>query len=274
MMEYSLSLEPETNETLNKLVKRLEKCKNVDRMNKILFKCKDLVMSLNFHEHDSHHTFLKAQLISFGISPNDFAQAWKTIKMVWASKFNERAFLATKKIGVTLHSVYMAVLVQRVVPAEYAYVIHTSNPTNGEDNEVYVESCLGMGEALVSKMPGQAFSFTYDKATQQPQVNAYPNKPLGLKASGFIFRSDSNSEDLPGFAGAGLFDSYPMMGTTEFRIKYHSERLINDKGFRENFMSNVGRIGVIIEEIYGESQDIEGAFYNNKFHVVQTRPQV
>jgi hypothetical protein len=31
--------------------------------------------------------------------------------MVLASKFNERAFLATKKIGVTLHAVYMAVLV-------------------------------------------------------------------------------------------------------------------------------------------------------------------
>jgi hypothetical protein len=31
--------------------------------------------------------------------------------MVWASKFNERAFLATKKIGVSLHQVFMAVLV-------------------------------------------------------------------------------------------------------------------------------------------------------------------
>jgi len=29
-----------------------------------------------------------------------------------------------------------------------------------------------------------------------------------VSKGGFIFRSDSNSEDLPGFAGAGLFDSY------------------------------------------------------------------
>lgn len=121
-------------------------------------------MKLEFHPEDKNHDFLKKSLIDFGISSNDFNLAWKTIKMVWASKFNERAFLATKKIGVSLHSVYMAVLVQRVVPAEYAYVIHTSNPTNGDDEEVYVESCLGMGEALVSKMPGQAFSFTYSKS--------------------------------------------------------------------------------------------------------------
>jgi alpha-glucan,water dikinase len=151
--------------------------------------------------------------VSFGIKEQDFQQAWKTIKMVWASKFNERAFLATRKIGVSLHQVYMAVLVQEIIPAEYAYVIHTANPTNGEENEVYVESCLGLGEALVSKYPGQAFSFTYDKKTQLSHVHAYPNKPIGLRSQGFIFRSDSNSEDLPGFAGAGLFDSYPMVET-------------------------------------------------------------
>jgi len=111
-----------------------------------------------------------------------------------------------------------------VIPADYAYVIHTMNPTNGEDDEVYVESCTGLGEALVSDMPGQAFSFTYNKVSKEGKVNAYPNKPLGLRSSGFIFRSDSNSEDLPGFAGAGLFDSYTINKTEEFRIKYHNVR--------------------------------------------------
>jgi alpha-glucan,water dikinase len=138
-----------------------------------------------------------------------------------------------------------------------------------------VESCLGLGEALVSKMPGQAFSFTYDKTTQQAHVNAFPNKPIGLKASGFIFRSDSNSEDLAGFAGAGLFDSYPMHDTSEFRIAYHKEKLLTDQAFRLNFMNNIAQIGVQIEELYNNlPQDIEGAYYNGKFYVVQTRPQV
>jgi hypothetical protein len=82
-------------------------------------------------------------------------------------------------------------------------------------------------------MPGQAFSFTYSKSSQKTHVNAYPNKPLGLKSQGFMFRSDSNSEDLTGFAGAGLFDSYPMDDTTEFRIVYHKEKLIQDKNFRD-----------------------------------------
>lgn len=57
----------------------------------------------------------------------------------------------------------MAVLVQRIVPAEYAYVIHTTNPTNLDDTEVYAEACIGLGEALVSDMPGQALAFSYSK---------------------------------------------------------------------------------------------------------------
>ena len=97
-----------------------------------------------------------------------------------------------------------------MIPADYAYVIHTTNPTNGNLQQVYAESCLGLGEALVSDMPGQALSFSFDKESGQTQINNYPNKPLGLTSEGFIFRSDSNSEDLPGFAGAGLFDSFTL----------------------------------------------------------------
>ena len=163
----------------------------------------------------------------------------------------------------------MAVLVQRVIPAEYAYVIHTTNPTNANDQEVYVEACLGLGEALVSDMPGQALSFSYDKQTKQTRVNNYPNKSLGLTAQGFIFRSDSNSEDLPGFAGAGLFDSYTMNEETRFRISYNQERLVLNELFRSEFMRRVGAIGAHIEAIYeSEPQDVEGAFYAGEYYVV------
>jgi len=76
----------------------------------------------------------------------------------------------------------MAVLVQRIIPAEYAYVIHTINPTNQSYDEVYCEACLGLGEALVSDMPGQALAFSYNKDTKKTKVNSYPNKSLGLSA--------------------------------------------------------------------------------------------
>ena len=100
-------------------------------------------------------------------------------------------------------------------------------------------------------------------------VGHYPNKSLGLSATGFIFRSDSNSEDLPGFAGAGLFDSYTMNQEKKFRISYNQEKLIVNEAFRNDFMSKVGYIGAHIEQIYeDEPQDIEGAYVNGEFYVV------
>jgi alpha-glucan,water dikinase len=48
----------------------------------------------------------------------------------------------------------MAVLIQRIVKAQYAFVIHTTNPTNGDEEEVYAEACRGLGESLVSDTPG------------------------------------------------------------------------------------------------------------------------
>ena len=121
---------------------------------------------------------------------------------------------------------------------------------NLEDDEVYIESCKGLGEALVSDMPGQALSFTYHKQSGNTQVGHYPNKPMGLISQGFIFRSDSNSEDLPGFAGAGLFDSYAMNEEKKFRIAYNQEKLFFNDQFRQDFMQKLGKIGTHIENIY------------------------
>jgi hypothetical protein len=55
---------------------------------------------------------------------------------VWASKYNARALLSMRKAGLDFRDLRMAVLVQRVVPAAYAFVIHTRNPATGAPDEV------------------------------------------------------------------------------------------------------------------------------------------
>ena len=239
-----------------------------------LFKAKQIVLALNFVKDDLVLAQLKKDLGEFGVV--DFAKAWSTIKKVWASKFNERAFLSIKKIGARLDQVFMAVLVQRVVRAEYAYVIHTTNPTNGDEGEIYAEACKGLGESLVSDKPGTALSFSVIKQEAAKQrslarfatMTGYPTKPIELQSNaGFIFRSDSNSEDLPGFAGAGLFDSFVMDEEREIRIAYSKDRLATDAKFRQSFMMNVGEIGEVIEAAYDdEAQDIEGCLSSEDGH--------
>lgn len=76
----------------------------------------------------------------------------------------------------------------------------------------------GLGETLVGAYPGRALSFICKKSDlDSPKVLGYPSKPIGLfiKRS-IIFRSDSNGEDLEGYAGAGLYDRYAGNGLQYF----------------------------------------------------------
>ncbi len=230
-------------------------------------------MSLKYVENEETIK-LKQKLISFGVKENELLSAFKAIKGVWASKFNERVFIATSKVGITMNEIRMAVLCQKIIPAEYAYVIHTKNPSNNDSNEVFAEVCNGMGEALVGAYEGQPFSFSYNKNNKNYEIKTFPNKSIALKNSGFIFRSDSNTEDLEGFSGAGLFDSIPMVEDNEVEMSYFNDRLFTDSGFRDYLIKRIAELGIGVEKMYGIPQDIEGVFFNNEFYIVQTRPQV
>lgn len=100
MLEYTFGLYPEILKKVEGLMSQIKTVKSVKKMNRILNQCKEIVMGLKFKDSDKHHAFLKEQLSKFGI--DKFDAAWLSIKKVWASKFNERAFLATKKLGVSL----------------------------------------------------------------------------------------------------------------------------------------------------------------------------
>lgn len=80
-------------------------------------------------------TELEAAMAAAGIPLPEgdarWADAERALVGVWASKFNDRAFFSMRKVGLDFLALRMAVLVQRVVPAQYAFVIHTTNPATG-----------------------------------------------------------------------------------------------------------------------------------------------
>ncbi|KAK2977472.1 hypothetical protein RJ640_016100 [Escallonia rubra] len=203
-------------------------------------------------------------------------QAWTAIKKVWASKWNERAYFSTRKVKLDHNFLCMAVLVQEIINADYAFVIHTTNPSSGDSSEIYAEVVKGLGETLVGAYPGRALSFVCKKSNlSSPQVLGYPSKPIGLFIRrSIIFRSDSNGEDLEGYAGAGLYDSVPMDEEEKVVVDYASDPLIIDSKFQQSILSSIARAGHAIEELYGSAQDIEGVVRDGKIYVVQTRPQM
>ena len=274
----NLSENSEEKENLTKLISKLDSLSK-DELNKsseLLNKCTTIIINqMSLPEDNEYYKQLKQRLEKFGISENEFPEAIKSIKKVWASKFNERAFISCKKIGIKLDEISMAVLCQKIIEAEYAFVIHTKNPSNNNKNEIYCEVVYGMGESLVGAYEGQSFSFIYNKETKNINIITYPNKSIALKNKGYIFRSDSNTEDLEGFAGAGLFDSIPMVEYEEVNMEYGINKIFCDGNWRGEMMKSIGNLGLEIEKIFeGEPQDIEGVYSNNEFYIVQTRPQV
>ncbi|KAK1425887.1 hypothetical protein QVD17_21249 [Tagetes erecta] len=203
-------------------------------------------------------------------------QAWLAIKKVWASKWNERAYFSTNKVKLDHDFLCMAVLVQEIINADYAFVIHTTNPSSGDSSEIYAEVVKGLGETLVGAYPGRALSFISKKDNlDSPKVLGYPSKPIGLFIRrSIIFRSDSNGEDLEGYAGAGLYDSVPMDEEDKVVVDYSSDPLIVDFDFQKSILSSIARVGDCIEKLYGSPQDIEGVVRDGKIYVVQTRPQM
>ncbi|KAM7269112.1 hypothetical protein ACFE04_024609 [Oxalis oulophora] len=225
---------------------------------------------------------LKTKMKSSGMPwPGDdgekrWEQAWTAIKKVWASKWNERAYVSTKKVKLDHDYLCMAVLVQQIINADYAFVIHTTNPSSGDSSEIYAEVVKGLGETLVGAYPGRALSFITKKNNlSSPQVMGYPSKPIGLYiCPTMIFRSDSNGEDLEGYAGAGLYDSVPMDEEEKVILDYTTDPLVVDGNFRQSILSSIARAGMEIEKLYGSPQDIEGVVKDGKLFVVQTRPQM
>ena len=72
------------------------------------------------------------------------------VQRCWASLWSERATAYRQRRGIDDAAVRMAVVVQRMVPAEVAGVAFTANPVTGVRTEIVIDAGLGLGEAVVS----------------------------------------------------------------------------------------------------------------------------
>lgn len=204
----------------------------------------------------------------------------RALKGVWASKWTDRAVSSRKQMGVSEGDLVLAVLAQPLAFAAYAFVIHTRSPmANAREEDALIEVVVGLGESLVSNSPGRALSASVGPAVDSIEVHTFPSKPDGIfapDAGTHIFRSDSNGEDLEGFAGAGLYDSITVADCPHRPVGYANEPLVFNKSFRDGLLRRLFDLGRLVEANFnGQPQDIEGAVdEKGGLVVLQSRPQV
>lgn len=204
----------------------------------------------------------------------------QALKSVWASKWTDRAVSSRKQMSVPEDALKLAVLVQPLAFASYAFVIHTRSPmATAKPDDALIEVVVGLGESLVSNSPGRALSASVGPGDSSIDLHTFPSKPQGVFApeSGtHIFRSDSNGEDLEGFAGAGLYDSITVVDCPHRPVNYANEPLLFDLSFRNSLLRRLFDLGRLVEANFkGQPQDIEGAVLSSgELVVLQSRPQV
>ncbi|GAA1465104.1 PEP/pyruvate-binding domain-containing protein [Microbacterium thalassium] len=78
------------------------------------------------------------------------AQLLDAVRKCWASLWTERAIAYRARLGIDDASVAIAVVVQRMVPADLAGVMFTADPVTGARDRIVIDSNPGLGEAVVA----------------------------------------------------------------------------------------------------------------------------
>src|SRR5918998_2400007 len=166
----------------------------------------------------------------------------EAVKGCWASLWTARAMAYRARQGIAPETVSLAVVVQRMVEAEAAGVMFTTNPANGRRNEAVVSAAWGLGESVVS---GQVT----------------PDSIVVDKDSGRVISRDIVDKE--------VMTVNPDSGTEERSVPEarRREEVLDDEAVAE-----LVSYGVRIEDHYDMSQDIEWAFSDGELFILQSRP--
>jgi hypothetical protein len=243
-------------EVLKRLVKKLTIPKDIEEqiinsVKKAIPEGTKYVMTRSSTNGEDLANFSGAGLYSS--QPNPINEIINGIKIVWASKWNKRAFDARVKAQIPHEDLQVAVLIQPCIDTKYGFVTHTANPITKNPNEVFIEMVQGQNEALVSgKIPGTGYGFVYNKET-----GAIKRTHLADKSYQFLPSDDG--------------------GTRLELADYKNDILAGDKSQWESMVREIGEYSVKIEKMYqGVPQDIEGVIEPKKLktYIVQTRDQL
>eukprot|EP00928_Gymnodinium_smaydae_P050054 TRINITY_DN3366_c0_g6_i1.p1 TRINITY_DN3366_c0_g6~~TRINITY_DN3366_c0_g6_i1.p1 ORF type:complete len:1786 (+),score=300.32 TRINITY_DN3366_c0_g6_i1:41-5359(+) len=193
-----------------------------------------------------------------GVDIKDRSSLQKAILQVWSSMFTLRAVQSRHAAGMPLYDgIAMGVLVQPMasrVGRCYAFIAFSKDAVANNDNAVYMEICVGLGETLASaNEPGTPYRLVVAKdASGSVKIQSLASFSYGL-------------QDMPG-------------GPKQVRIDYSKERLSNDETYLRGVAQDIAKIAVGVEKGYGLPMDMEGIVLEQdggrEIHLVQARPIV
>jgi pyruvate,water dikinase len=160
----------------------------------------------------------------------------------WASLYGERVISYRAGQGLDEEPV-IAVVVQQMVASDRSGVLFCADPSTGDRDRMVIEAAFGLGEVVVS---GQVEPDTYVVAKDGPRLVStrvgHQTHRLDGTPTGEVERHDLTREE------------------ADARVLTDDEVLA------------LARLGLQVEEHYGEPQDVEWAIQGTDTYLVQSRP--
>ena len=167
----------------------------------------------------------------------------QNVKKCWASLYTPRAIFYRFEKGLHKHHISVAVVVQKMVESEASGIAFSVHPVTEDHNQLIIEAGLGLGEAIVS---GQ---ITPDSYVVEKEPRRMLDKNVEPQARG-LYRAKNGGNEWRDIA----------------EPKASAQVLTNEQ------ITELAELVVRIEKHYGFPCDIEWAFENRKFYIVQSRP--
>lgn len=164
------------------------------------------------------------------------------VRKCWGSLFTPRAIFYRFEKGLHGMEISVAVVVQKMVQSEVSGIAFSVHPITEDPNQLIIEAGYGLGEAVVSG------SITPDSYVVEKEPRQIIDKNISEQKRA-IFRSENHNDWV-------MID----------REKRNIQKLPDEK------ILKLSELVIKIEKHYGFPCDIEWAYENKKFYIVQSRP--
>ena len=172
----------------------------------------------------------------------------EAVRACWMSLWSERAILYRARQNVDQNTVKLAVVIQKMVPADVAGVMFTANPVSGARDELIIDANPGLGEAVVGGL------VTPDHFVVNKRSRRIKEQQLGRREVVIRAKTEGGTEQINS-----------------------TQETTNTAALPVQAIRKLSQLGIDIEHHFGVPQDIEWAWNQDNtkvgnFYILQSRP--
>ncbi|WP_181015539.1 PEP/pyruvate-binding domain-containing protein [Alkalispirochaeta sphaeroplastigenens] len=164
------------------------------------------------------------------------------IKECWTSLWNTRALSYRMKQKVSNYGLALGVVVQHLIPSEKSGILFTANPMNGRRDQILLNSSWGLGEAIVGG-------------------EVTPDQWVVRKTDGTFVEATTAVKEVMTVRRDQGIELVPVLEELKTAITLTKEEV-----------DTLRELCLKAEKYFGSPQDLEWAYADGTFYLVQSRP--